>query len=58
MKFAAAAAMAIALTGVPLLAQGYSDGYTFLKGVRERDAEAVQGMVATPNPAILNAREV
>ena len=46
----------LAATATPLLAQGYSDSYTFLKGVRERDASVVQPMVTSPNPAVLNAR--
>ena len=56
-KTFAAAAVALVLAGTPLLAQTYSDTYAFLKGVRERDAAAVEGLVASPNPAVINARE-
>lgn len=50
-------AVALALLAVPALGQNYSEGYLFLKGVRERDANTVQNMVQTPNPAVLNARD-
>lgn len=56
-RFAAAAAVALVLAGAPLLAQTYSDTYTFLKGVRERDAATVEGLVSRPNAAVINARE-
>ena len=49
------AAAALALLAVPAFAQ--SEGYTFLKAVRERDAPVVQAMATRPNPAILNARD-
>ena len=48
---------ALALLAVPAVAQQFSDAFTFLKGVRERDAATVQGLVTRPNAAILNARE-
>lgn len=51
------AAIALALTAVPAAGQSYSDGFTFLKGVRERDAATVQNLVSTPNPAVVNYRE-
>ena len=49
---------AVALTAIPALAQqGFSESFTFLKAVRDRDGSAVQNLVSNPNPAILNARE-
>ena len=51
------AAAALALSAVPLLAQSYTDGFNFLKGVRERDAAVVQDLVSASNPAVLNYRE-
>ena len=57
MNLAVAAAVALVLAGAPLLAQGYSDAYAFLKGVRDRDAQVVEGLVAMPNPAVINARD-
>jgi hypothetical protein len=48
---------ALALLATPALAQGYSEGFSFLKGVRERDGATVQGIVDRGNPAILNIRD-
>ena len=52
-----AAAAALALLAVPALGQGFSEGYTFLKGVRERDAATVNDLVSSPNPAVVNYRD-
>ncbi len=57
MNLFAPAAVALALLAVPAISQNYSDGYTFLKGVRERDAETVNNLVSRPNPAILDYRD-
>ena len=53
----ATAAAAIALLAMPAIAQNFSESYNFLKGVRERDGNAVTSMVSRPNPAVINARE-
>jgi hypothetical protein len=37
------AAAIVALIATPLLAQSFSDGYTFLKAVRERDSSRRAG---------------
>ena len=50
-------ATALALVAVPAAAQNFSDSFTFLKAVRDRDGSTVQNMVSTPNPAVINARE-
>jgi hypothetical protein len=50
----AAAALAIAL---PAGAQQVSDGYTFLKAVKERDAEKVQSLASVPGSIVINTRE-
>ena len=50
-------AAALALLAVPALGQSFSDGFTFLKGVRERDAPTVQNLVSRPNPAVINYRD-
>ena len=57
MNLYAAVAAALTLLAVPALGQSFSDGYSFLKGVRERDAAKVNDLVARPNPAILNYRD-
>jgi uncharacterized protein len=56
-KLRIAAIAALALLAVPAIAQNSSQGFTFLKGVRERDGATVQGLVDPPNPAVLNARD-
>ena len=50
-------AAVLALIATPIAAQGFSDGYNFLKAVRERDGATVEPMLATPNPAVVNARD-
>ena len=50
-------AVAVALLAAPVAGQNFSDGFTFLKGVRERDAATVQNLVSTPNAAVLNYRD-
>ena len=52
-----ALAAAAALLTVPAFGQNFSESYTFLKGVRERDAATVQAMASRPNNAVLNARD-
>jgi len=55
-KFALATAT-LALLAMPAAAQNFSEAFNFLKGVRERDAAAVQAIASRPNPAVLNARD-
>jgi ankyrin repeat protein len=52
----ALAAVALALLAVPAFSQSFSDSFTFLKAVRDRDGATVQGLVTNPNPAVINAR--
>jgi ankyrin repeat protein len=40
----------------PILAQGYSDSFTFLKAVRERDGNKVQTLISAPGSTAINAR--
>ncbi len=48
----------LAVSAVPALAQmGFSESFSFLKAVRERDGTVVQAMTSNPNPAVINARE-
>jgi ankyrin repeat protein len=52
--------LAVGLAGclaAPLAAQTYSDGYTFLKAVRERDTAKVNEFVADPSSTAINARD-
>jgi ankyrin repeat protein len=40
----------------PVLAQAYSDSFTFLKAVRERDGAKVQSLLAAPGSVVINTR--
>lgn len=50
-------AAALALVAVPVTAQNFSDSYTFLKSVRERNAGKVQELASRPNAAVINTRD-
>jgi ankyrin repeat protein len=54
--FTLAAAIAAAVSA-PVLAQSYSEAFSFLKGVRSRDGAAVERILANPSSTALNARE-
>ena len=51
-----AAALALAVAA-PLLAQAYTDSYTFLKAVKERDGEKVSSLIAQPGSIVINTRD-
>jgi uncharacterized protein len=51
------AAAALTLLAPPVLAQSYTAGFNFLKGVRERDANTVQNLIDTPGSTVINTRE-
>jgi hypothetical protein len=58
MSFGRAAVAALVLaTSVPVIAQSYSDGYTFLKAIKERDSEKVTSLVSRPGTTVVNTRE-
>lgn len=57
MKSGIAAALAISLLSVPAAAQQYSDSFSFLKAVKERDGSKVEDLLARPSPAVLNAKD-
>ena len=52
LAFAAAAVVA-----VPLAAQSFSDGYTFLKAVRERNGATAERILANPSSTAINTRD-
>lgn len=57
-NFRALAAAVLALIAAPVLAQTFSDGYNFLKAIRERDGAKVDQIASSPNSAtIINTRE-
>jgi ankyrin repeat protein len=51
------AGVALALVAVPLAAQTYSEGYTFLKAVRERDGNVAERILANPSTTAINYRD-
>ena len=46
-----------ALVAVPLAAQSFSDGFTFLKAVRERDGATVERILSNPSSTAVNIRD-
>lgn len=53
----AAVIAATMLVAAPAAAQQYSDGYTFLKAVKERDGDKVTELVNQPGSALINLPE-
>lgn len=51
------AAAALAVLSTPVAAQQYSDGFTFLKAVRERDGNKVTALLGEPGSVVVNTRE-
>jgi uncharacterized protein len=47
----------MALVAAPLAAQSFSEGYTFLKAVRERDGTVAERILSNPSTTAINARE-
>ncbi len=54
---AAIAAALVLAVATPVAAQRYSDSYTFLKAVKERDGNKVTELVSQPGSTVINARE-
>ena len=52
--FAAAAALMLA---APATGQNFSDSYTFMKAVRDRDGTKVTDLIAQPGSIVLNTRD-
>src|ERR1041385_4931055 len=47
----------LALIAAPLVAQSFSDAYTFLKAVRERDGATADRILANPSSTAINTRD-
>lgn len=47
----------MALVAVPLAAQSYSEGFTFLKAVRERDGNTAERILSNPSSTAVNVRD-
>jgi ankyrin repeat protein len=52
-----ALAAAALIVAVPAAAQNYSDGFTFLKAVKERDGNKVQALLGQPGSIVVNTRD-
>jgi hypothetical protein len=52
-----AASVILVAAAVPAGAQQYSEGYTFIKAVKDRDATKVTTMVAVPGTTVINAKD-
>ncbi len=50
-------ALAAAVIAAPGWAQGYSDGYNFLKAVRDRDGAEATRMMKEPGSTVINSRD-
>lgn len=51
------AGAALALVAVPLAAQSFSEGFTFLKAVRERDGNVAERILSNPSSTAVNIRD-
>ena len=57
-SFGRIAAAALALTvAMPAAAQNYSDGYNFIKAVKDHDGDKVTDMLNKPGTTIINTRD-
>lgn len=52
-----AIAAAALLIAVPATAQNYSDSYTFLKAVKERDGDKATSVLSQPGTIVVNSKE-
>jgi ankyrin repeat protein len=50
-------AAALLMCAVPVAAQRFSDGYTFLKAVKDRDGAKVTELVSQPGTTVLSSKE-
>jgi ankyrin repeat protein len=56
-KAGLAAMIALGAFAGPVAAQKFSDSYTFLKSVRERDGNEVERLLATPSSIVINTKD-
>ena len=47
----------LAAIAAPVAAQSFSEGFTFLKAVRERDGATAQRILSNPSSTAINARD-
>jgi len=53
----ASGGMALAVAAAPAAAQQYSDSYTFIKAVKDRDGAKVTDVISRPGTTIINSRD-
>jgi hypothetical protein len=56
-KAATIAALALAVVSAPLAVQMFSDGFEFLKAVRDRDGDAATKALSEPGNTLVNVRD-
>jgi uncharacterized protein len=54
---AMAASIALAVAATPAAAQNFSDSYSFLKAVKDRQGEKVNSLVSAPGSVVINTRD-
>jgi ankyrin repeat protein len=52
-----AAALALGIAATPAGAQQYSDGYSFIKAVKDHDAAKVSELVSRPGTTVVNSKD-
>jgi uncharacterized protein len=52
-----AAAMALSMLAAPAGAQHFSDGYSFIKAVRDRDGTKATELISEPGTTVINAKD-
>jgi len=57
-KLFLAGAIALGTIAGPAAAQRYSDSFTFLKSVRERDGNEVERLLAIPSSTVINTKDI
>ncbi len=58
LKLALGAMIALSLSPVPLAAQSYSEGYKFLKAVKDRDGNVVESILSGAGARLVNTRDL
>lgn len=53
-----AAALSLGIVAAPVTAQRFSDSYTFLKAVKDRDGGEVERLLGNPSSTVINTRDV
>ena len=57
MKLGLAAALSLAVVAMPAQGQNFSDGFTFLKAVKERDGAKAEALLAKSGSTIVNSKD-